>query len=56
MTYAELLHALNGMTSEQLSKDLTIYAMGEYYPAEFTMSDKGDDVLGEEHPYFRIKY
>jgi hypothetical protein len=55
MTYADLLQALKEMTPEALTKDLTIHVDGEYYPAELMMSDDEDDVLGEEHPYFKIK-
>lgn len=54
MTYADLLNSLKKMSNEQLSKDLTIHTIGENYPAELMISDDNDDVLGANHPYFKI--
>jgi hypothetical protein len=55
MNYNDLLKAIQQMTPKQRSKDLTIHTIGESYPAELLITDKDDDVLGPEHPYFKIE-
>jgi len=55
MTYADLLATLKGMTPEQLSKDLTIHTIGENYPAYLMVSTEDDEVLGANHPYFKVE-
>jgi hypothetical protein len=54
-TYNDLLKAIEKMTPEQREMDLTIYTIGENYPAELNFTDKDDDVLGANHPYFKIQ-
>ena len=55
MTYADLLDALKELTPEQLQMNVTIYTIGEFYPAETNMTDEDDDVLGPNHPYLKIE-
>ena len=53
MTYDDLLTAIQKMTPEQRSMDLTIFTIGEFYLAELLVSDDAD-VLDANHPYFKI--
>jgi hypothetical protein len=59
MSYGQLLVALQGLTLEQLEKDVTLYnrSNDEYYPIESfretTIEDDG--VLDDEHPVIVFK-